>query len=50
VRYADRALGCTFNRTIHTWTYNTDTRHYNVTTNIKAAMAEGYMCNACDTL
>jgi len=30
--------------------YNADTRHYNVTTNIKAVMVERYMCNACDTL
>ena len=30
--------------------YNADTRHYNVITNIKAAMAKKYMCNACDIL
>jgi len=30
--------------------YNADTRHYNATTNIKAAMVERYMFNACDTL
>ena len=30
--------------------YNAHTRHHNVITNIKAAMAKKYMCNACDTL
>ena len=30
--------------------YNAGTRHYNVITNIKAAMAKTYMCNACDAL
>ena len=30
--------------------YNTDNRHYNVITNLKAAMANKYMFNACDTL
>ena len=27
-----------------------DSRRYNVITNIKAALAKRYMCNACDTL
>jgi hypothetical protein len=30
--------------------YNADTKHYSVITNIKAAMAKKYICNACDTL
>ena len=30
--------------------YNSDNGHYNVITNIKAAMAKRYICNACDTL
>jgi hypothetical protein len=30
--------------------YNSDSGHYNVITNIKAAMAKRYICNACDTL
>ena len=30
--------------------YDADTGHYNVITNIKAAMAKKYICNACDTL
>ena len=30
--------------------YNADTTHYSVITNIKAAMAKKYICNACDTL
>ena len=30
--------------------YNGDNRHYNVITNIKAAMAKTYMGDACDTL
>ena len=30
--------------------HNAYTWHYNVITNIKAAMAKKYMCNACDTL
>jgi hypothetical protein len=30
--------------------YDSDSRHYNVITNIKAAMAKRYICNACDTL
>ena len=30
--------------------YNADTKHYSVITNIKAAMAKRYICNACDTL
>ncbi len=30
--------------------YNADTGHYNVITNIKAAMAKKSICNACDTL
>ena len=28
--------------------YNADTKHYSVITNIKAAMAKKYICNACD--
>ena len=30
--------------------YDSDNGHYNVITNIKAAMAKRYICNACDTL
>jgi len=30
--------------------YDTDNGHYNVITNIKAAMAKKYICDACDTL
>ena len=30
--------------------YDVDTGHYNVITNIKAAMEMTYICNACDTL
>ena len=30
--------------------YDSDNGHYNVITNIKAAMAKKYICNACDTL
>jgi len=30
--------------------YGTDSGHYNVITNLKAAMAKRYICNACDTL
>jgi len=30
--------------------YDANSRHYNVITNLKAAMAKRYMCNACDTL
>jgi len=30
--------------------YDTDSGHYNVITNLKAAMAKKYICNACDTL
>ena len=30
--------------------YDADTGHYNVITNIKAAMAKNYICDACDTL
>jgi len=30
--------------------YDTDSGHYNVITNLKAAMAKKYVCNACDTL
>ena len=30
--------------------YDSDNVHYNVITNIKAAMAKKYICNACDTL
>jgi len=30
--------------------YDTDSGHYNVITNLKAAMARKYICNACDTL
>ena len=30
--------------------YNANTKHYSVITNIKAAMAKRYFCNACDTL
>ena len=31
-------------------TYDLDSGHYNVITNIKAAMAKKYICDACDTL
>jgi hypothetical protein len=30
--------------------YDSNSGHYNVMTNIKAAMAKRYICNACDTL
>jgi len=30
--------------------YDTDSGHYNVITNLKAAMAKKNICNACDTL
>jgi len=30
--------------------YNTNTKHYSVTANIKVAMAKRYIFNACDTL
>ena len=30
--------------------YNADTKHYSVITNVKAAMAKKYICNACDAL
>jgi hypothetical protein len=30
--------------------YDSDSRHYNVITNLKAAMAKRYMCEACDSL
>ena len=30
--------------------YDSDKGHYNVITNIKAAMAKKYICDACDTL
>ena len=30
--------------------YDVDSGHYNVITNLKAAMAKKYICNACDTL
>jgi hypothetical protein len=30
--------------------YDSDAGHYNVITNIKAALAKRYMCEACDTL
>jgi hypothetical protein len=30
--------------------YDSDSGHYNVITNIKAAMSKRYICNACDTL
>jgi len=30
--------------------YDQDSGHYNVVTNIKAAMAKRYICNGCDTL
>jgi hypothetical protein len=30
--------------------YDAETGHYNVITNIKAAMAKKYICDACDTL
>jgi len=30
--------------------YDSDNGHYNVITNIKAAMAKRYICDACDTL
>jgi hypothetical protein len=30
--------------------YDSDAGHYNVITNLKAAMAKTYMCEACDTL
>ena len=30
--------------------YNADTKHYSAITNIKAAMAKKYICNACDAL
>jgi hypothetical protein len=30
--------------------YDSDVGHYNVITNIKAAMAKKYMCEACDSL
>ena len=30
--------------------YNADTKHNSVITNIKAAMAKKYICNACDAL
>jgi hypothetical protein len=29
--------------------YDSDSGHYNVITNIKAAMSKRYICNACDT-
>jgi len=29
--------------------YDADSGHYNVITNLKAAMAKKYICNACDT-
>jgi len=30
--------------------YDTDSGHHNVITNLKAAMAQRYICNVCDTL
>ena len=30
--------------------YDSDNGHYNVITNIKAAMAKKYICNTCDTV
>ena len=30
--------------------YDAKSEHYNVITNLKAAMAKRYICNACDTL
>ena len=30
--------------------YDEENKHYNVITNLKAAMAKKYICNACDTL
>jgi len=30
--------------------YDSNFEHYNVITNLKAAMAEKYVCDACDTL
>ena len=30
--------------------HNRDSRHYNVITNLKGAMAKKYICNSCDTL
>jgi hypothetical protein len=30
--------------------YDPDSTHYNVITNLKAAMAKKYICNGCDTL
>jgi len=30
--------------------YDSKDKHYNVITNLKAAMAKSYICNACDAL